>query len=186
MKRFLRYVVTAIISILFIQSSFIAADGLWDDNVKADCILILGNKVNEDGTLSPRLKARVDKGLQLFHENPSSIIIVSGGLGKEGYYEGTEMKKYLVDHGVPAGNIIADDQGYNTLKTANNYLIISKRHHLNSVTVVSQYYHISRTKYLLRKVGAAHVYGAHANFFEWRDFYSMFRECIAFYKYWQV
>ncbi len=184
MKRFLKYAVIAIIFVLFIQSSFIALDGLWDDNVKADCILILGNKVNEDGTLSPRLKARLDKGRQLFHENPSSIIIVSGGLGKEGYYEGTEMKKYLVGQGVPAGNIIADDLGNNTLQTAENYLNFSKKHHLNSVTVVSQYYHISRTKYLLKKAGAVHVYGAHANFFEWRDFYSMFRECIAFYKYW--
>ncbi len=184
MKRVLKYVVIAIVFILFIQSAFIAADGLWDDKVKADCILILGNKVNEDGTLSPRLKARVDKGLQLFHENPASMIIVSGGLGKEGYYEGTEMKKYLVDQGVPAGSVIVDDQGNNTLQTATNYLNLSKRHHLNSVIVVSQYYHISRTKYLLRKAGASHVYGAHANFCEWRDFYSMFRECIAFYKYW--
>lgn len=184
MNRFLKNALIVIVFIIFIQSSFIAADGLWDDNVKADCILILGNKVNEDGTLSPRLKARVDKGLQLFHENPSSIIIVSGGLGQEGYYEGTEMKKYLVDQGVPVGSVIVDDQGNNTLQTANNYLKLSERHHFNSVTVVSQYYHISRTKYLLRKAGAVHVYGAHANFFEWRDFYSMFRECIAFYKYW--
>ncbi|WP_028980624.1 YdcF family protein [Sporocytophaga myxococcoides] len=184
MKRTFKYLAFAVISLFLTQSIFIAADGLMDDEVKTDCILILGNKVNKDGTLSPRLKARVDKGLQLFRENPSSIIIVSGGLGKEGYYEGTEMKKYLIDRGVPVDNVIADDLGNNTLQTANNYMELSKTHHLSSVTVVSQYYHISRTKHLLKKVGAGQVYGVHADFFEWRDFYSMFRECIAFYKYW--
>ncbi len=181
MKRTFKYLA---ISLFLTQSIFIAADGLMDDKVKTDCILILGNKVNEDGTLSPRLKARVDKGLQLFRENPSSIIIVSGGLGKEGYYEGTEMKKYLIDLEVPADRVIADDLGNNTLQTATNFIQLSKTHHLISVTVVSQYYHISRTKHLLKKVGVRQVYGAHADFFEWRHFYSMFRECIAFYKYW--
>lgn len=184
MKKTFKYLAVAVIIAFLIQSSFIAVDGLRDDKVKTDCILILGNKVNEDGTLSPRLKARVEKGLQLFLENPSSIIIVSGGLGKEGYYEGSEMKKYLVEHGVPVKKIITDDLGNNTLQTAVNYMELSKTHNLSSVMVVSQYYHISRTKHLLRKVGAKQVYGAHADFFEWRDFYSMFRECIAFYKYW--
>jgi len=184
MKRSFKYWAIAVIIAFLVQSTFIAVDGLWDDKIKTDCILILGNKVNEDGTLSPRLKARVGKGLQLFRDNSASIIIVSGGLGKEGYYEGTEMKKYLVAQGVPAGRVIADDLGNNTLQTANNYMGLSRAHHLCSVIVVSQYYHISRTKHLLRKVGAKKVYGAHADFFEWRDLYSMFRECIAFYKYW--
>ncbi|MBO9703219.1 MAG: YdcF family protein [Sporocytophaga sp.] len=129
MKRFLKYFSIAVIIVFLIQSSFIAVDGLRDDKVKTDCILILGNKVNEDCTLSPRLKARSDKGLQLFRENPSSIIIVSGGLGKEGYYEGTEMKRYLVDRGVPSQKVIADDLGINTLQTANNYKKLSETYH---------------------------------------------------------
>jgi len=161
----------------------ITVDGLIDNPHHADYILILGNTVNPDGTLSSRLKARVDKGLQLFNDSLADKIIVSGGLGVEGYYEAREMKKYLIDKGVDEKNIIVDDLGINTVETARNFVKITNGNDKNSVIVVSQFFHITRTKYILRKLGVKNVYGAHPDYFEWRDFYSVFREFFAFYQY---
>ncbi|MFK7908155.1 MAG: YdcF family protein [Chitinophagales bacterium] len=87
----------------------IIVDGLSDEAVQSDYAVIFGNKVNEDGTLSLRLKSRVDKGLELYRDSVVSKIFVSGGLGKEGFYEGAEMQKYLTAKGVPKEHIIVDN-----------------------------------------------------------------------------
>ena len=54
---------------------------------------------------------------------------------------------------------------------------------LSSVTIISQFYHITRTKLAFRKVGFENVYTAHAKYFEVRDIYSLAREFVAYYKY---
>jgi vancomycin permeability regulator SanA len=108
-------------------------------------------------------------------------IVVSGGLGKEGHYEGTKMAEYLVSNGVPKENIIIDNEGNTTAATAENVKRLNKN--FPSVTVITQYHHISRAKLAFRKNGFQQVYGAHADFFEWRDLYSIVREFVGYYKY---
>ncbi|MGB4776149.1 MAG: YdcF family protein [Daejeonella sp.] len=177
-------IIVGILSLWFlIHSAFITWDGLSDNFQKADCILILGNKVNPDGTLSERLLKRVDKGLELYYADFSKKIIVSGGFGKEGFYEGTEMKKYLITRGVPEHDIIVDDKGNNTFATAMNFQPVSAKMNFHSVIVVSQFFHISRTKYMIKKLGFKQVYSAHADYFEIRDFYSIIREFFGFYQF---
>ena len=78
------------------HSIFIVYDGLHDKNKKADVAVVLGNKINEDGTPSERLKARLKQSIKLFRDNRVEKIIVSGGLGKEGFWEGDKMKEYLM------------------------------------------------------------------------------------------
>lgn len=166
-----------------VHSAIITIDGLNDEVQNADCILVLGNKVNEDGTLSERLKARMDKALELYNDKKATKIIVSGGLGKEGHYEGTAMKNYLVEKGVPEASIIADNKGVDTHATAVNYASIAKENRLNSVIIVSQFYHITRTRLALKKQGVTAIYSARAEYFEWRDLYSLVREFFGYYKY---
>lgn len=168
---------------LIAHSLYVTIDGLSDTLQKADCVLILGNKVNEDGTLSDRLRSRVEKGMEVYRLGMASKIIVSGGLGKEGYYEGTEMKKYLLQQGVPESAIIVDNAGNTTLATALNFRDIASTYHLKSVIVVSQFYHLTRTKLILAKTGRYELYTAHATYFEARDVFSLLREFPAFYQY---
>jgi vancomycin permeability regulator SanA len=179
-KRIIQFLVL-ILTWLLIHTIYITIDGLSDTAQKADCILILGNKINEDGTLSGRLQSRVDKGLKLYEQKFSNKIIVSGGLGKEGYYEAREMKKYLIAKGVDPINIIMDDKGLTTYETMINYLPIAKQNRFNSVIIVSQFYHISRSKAMLRSLGIKNIYTAHSSYFEIRDFYSVVREFVAHY-----
>ena len=166
---------------LLIHSIIITIDGLNDYLKKADCILILGNTVNQDGTLSHRLQSRVDKGYELYENKIASKIIVSGGLGKEGYYEAREMKKYLLSKGVNEHDIIMDDEGLTTYETMLNYVPIAKEHHFNSVIIVSQFYHLTRSRKMIKSLGVKNIYTAHSNYFELRDFYSVLREFVAYY-----
>lgn len=162
------------------HSTLIIFDGLIDEGKKADYALILGSKVNLDGTLSERLEKRMQSGLKLYQEKRVKKIIVSGGLGKEGFYEAEKMFDYLVENQVPKQDIIIDNYGNNTRATVKNSLKF-KNVKESSLIVVSQYFHISRTKMLFKKSGVKEVSGVSPNYFEFRDLYSIVREFPAYY-----
>lgn len=157
--------------------------GMNDQLGKADLALVLGNQVNPDGTPSPRLKARLDQTLDLYRAGYFSKILVSGGTGKEGVAEGTAMKRYLVAAGIPDEQILVDDQGVDTMATAVNTCAILKANGWKSVMVITQYFHVPRTRMILGRMEVSPVYHAHARYFEARDLYSIFRELPAYLKY---
>ena len=156
-------------------------DGLSDENIKSDYAIIYGNTVNVDGSLSERLIARLEKGKELYLSSKIDKIFVSGGLGEEGFYEGSKMKEYLISKGIISKDIIVDDFGNNTRLTAINFK--SKFPNVQSVVVVSQFFHISRAKLSLKQVGIKNVSGVHSDFYEIRDFYSLIREFFGYYNY---
>jgi vancomycin permeability regulator SanA len=161
---------------------YIIADGLGDDKKTADVAVILGNKVNQDGTLSPRLIKRLECGSVLYKNGRVRHIIVSGGFGEEGFFEGDKMREYLKNSGIPETDITVDNQGRNTRETVRNTRNLRDDLHFSSIIVVSQYFHVTRTKMLFRKEGFREVSGASPYYFEWRDIYSLFREFFAFYN----
>jgi vancomycin permeability regulator SanA len=160
---------------------FIIIDGLSDNGKNADAAVILGNKVNEDGTLSERLEKRLECGLNLYRNHRVKKIIVSGGLGKEGFYEGDKMKDYLIANKVPDTAIIVDNFGNNTRATVDNTMKLKDSLHFESIIVVSQYFHVTRTKMLFKKQGFYNVTSASPNYFEVKDLYSIIREFAGYY-----
>ncbi|KGX89474.1 hypothetical protein N783_06340 [Pontibacillus marinus BH030004 = DSM 16465] len=182
MKRIVIFFI-ACISWFLLHSISIVVDGLNDELHKTDVAVVLGNKVNEDGTPSNRLQARMDKASELYHEGYFKSIIVSGGVGEEGFDESGVMKNYLINKKVPSENIIEDPNGYNTYKTAKNSKAVMNELKYQSVMVITQYFHIKRTELAFHKVGVEDVYSAHAHIFEFRDMYSIIREFPAYYKY---
>ncbi|MCU7613974.1 YdcF family protein [Chryseobacterium sp. GMJ5] len=105
---------TAFIFIWFIiHSLYIIIDGMHDNGRKADIAVILGSKVNEDGTLSRRLEKRLEAGIDLYTKRRVKMILVSGGLGKEGFYEGDTMKEFLIRKQIPDSVIVVDNYGSN-------------------------------------------------------------------------
>jgi len=157
--------------------------GLHDQPGQADIGLVLGSKVETDGTPSPRLRARLDKTLELYRAGAFPEVIASGGVGKEGYDEAVVMRDYLVAHGIPAEKVMVDSLGVTTYASAKNTLQIIRERKLQSVFAISQYFHLPRTRLALRRFGVPAVYSAHAPFFEWRDLYSAPREFIGYLNY---
>ncbi|ASK32700.1 hypothetical protein CEY12_06770 [Chryseobacterium sp. T16E-39] len=141
----------------------------------------MGNKVNEDGTLSKRLEKRLETGIELYKNHRIKKILVSGGFGKEGYFEGDKMKDFLISNGIPDSLIIVDNHGDNTRATVENTLQLKKQLDFNSVIVISQYFHVTRTKKLFKDSGFTNVTSASPRYFEVRDLYSIIREFPAYY-----
>ncbi len=173
-------------SLLLLTGSFllgavlIVADGLRDDIHPADVAIVLGNTVESDGRPSARLRARLDKAVELYRDGLFQHVIVSGGVGVEGFNEAEVMKRYLVSQGVPEGYVIADVEGMTTSLTARNAARVMKEQGWQSALVISQYFHISRTRLAVESYGVRPVYSAHAEYFELRDVYSITREVIGY------
>lgn len=161
------------LSIFLGACAALVVDGLHDRPGKADVALVLGNKVNPDGEPSPMLKARLDETVALYNAGYFPSIIVSGGIGREGYDEAAVMKAVLEAHGIPADRIITDNHGNNTWLSAKNCAAILAERHLSSVFVVSQYFHVPRSRLALERYGIPQIYWAHAHFFHIRDLYSI-------------
>ncbi|WP_051884446.1 YdcF family protein [Chryseobacterium luteum] len=164
-----------------IHSIYIINDGLTNTQQNTDLAVVFGNKVNEDGTLSPRLKARLDEAVRLYGKKQVKEILVSGGLGKEGYWEGNEMKKYLIENKIPSEKILTDNYGDTTEKTVINSVKAADSLKYKSIVSVSQYYHQTRIKKLFRNCHFDHITSSSPEYFEIRDVYSVFREFFAYY-----
>ncbi|MEO5685436.1 MAG: YdcF family protein [Chitinophagaceae bacterium] len=165
---------------------YITIDGLASYKGRAEVAVILGNHVEADGSLSPWLKGRVDKALALYKEGRVKKIFASGGISpveEGGFPEGDAMKNYLLQQGVPVADIIADNYGQNTYLTAKDFIAWNASRQYTSVIVVSQFYHVTRSKYIFRKLGFKNVHSASSEKYAWMDVVGTLREVPAFYKY---
>lgn len=164
-------------------ASAIVFDGLNDAEGWSDVAVVLGTTVDPDGRPSARLAARLDRAADLWRAGAFVRVIVSGGIGHEGYNEAEVMRRYLTEHGVPAGDIILDSNGVDTYHTARFAAAWMREHHAHTVCAITQYFHIPRTRLALERFGAAEVRTAHAHIFEPRDLYSIPREVLGYCAY---
>ena len=169
----------------FLHAIFITIDGLNDSNGSGDVAIVLGNRVFSDGTLASWTQGRVDKALELYQQGKVRKIFVSGGLGVEDHYpEGKAMKEYLLRKGVPDSVVISDNGGLNTYLTAKDFLAWDSKHEYDTVIIVSQFYHITRSRYILRHLGyKGEIESASSEVYKWQDILGTAREVPAFYKY---
>jgi len=177
--------VILVISWFLAHLLYITIDGLRNDPEGADVAIVLGNAANSDGSLAPWTRGRVDKALELYRSGRVRMIFVSGGITRETRYpEGTAMKAYLVSAGVPDSAVVADNKGVNTYYTAVNFLEWNKTNQFKSVVIVSQFYHITRSKFILSKMGfEGKILDASSDVYNWQDVFGTLREVPAFYKY---
>ena len=87
-----------------------------------DFVIILGSRINKDGSLTPLLKARADKAIEFAnkqYENTKKkiVFIPSGGKGSdEVMAEAEAIKNYLIKNGINKKQIIIEDKSTNTIE----------------------------------------------------------------------
>ena len=168
----------------FLHIILIVWDGFSDELHKSDVAVVFGNQVHPNGKPSQRLQMRLDRTVNLYREGYFQSILVSGATGVEGHDEAKVMKQYLIDRNIPEKIIYVDSSGKNTYKTVEYAKALLTRKEWNSILLISQYFHISRAKLTSYRFGICQVYSAHAIYhFEWREFYSLFREFVGYYAY---
>jgi vancomycin permeability regulator SanA len=141
-------------SIGFVRAT--ASDHIYAeaDVPAAPMALVLGAKVNPDGTPSAFLSARLDLAKRLFDAGRVDVIIVSGDDVAPEYNEPVAMRAYLIRAGVPAEKVIADPGGFDTYQSC-----VRTRQVFNpeQLIVVTQSYHLPRAVATCRAVGVAAV-----------------------------
>ena len=170
----------AVILIYFVTVLSIILSGLKDNLFKTDLIVVLGTKVSPEGIPSAGLAARLNKAIEIYQQGYAPHILVSGGTGKEGYDESIAMADFLIARAIPASAIVKDGQGNNTRATARNTYQYMQQHQLNSVIVISQYYHIARIKLAFKHEGIRQIGSGSPAYGSWRDFYSVSRELLGY------
>ena len=179
-KRVLLLTALSVALAFTLAAALIVADGLTDDVHAADVAIVPGNTVGKDGRPSARLRARLDQTVSLYRQGLFPNVIVSGGVGSEGFDEAEVMKRYLVENGVPASHIYVDSGGATTYLTARNAARMMGENGWRSAIVVSQYFHVPRMRLAVKRSGVTPVFSAHARYFELRDVYSIAREVAGY------
>lgn len=171
------------VALLLLASLMIVVDGVTDRLGRADVAIVLASKVERDGRPARSLQARLNKARELYEQGLFDRLIVSGGVGREGYDEALVMRDYLVERGIPAERIHVDSEGVNTYQTARNAAGTMEAEGYESALIVTQYFHIPRARMALRRFGVSEIYTAHAEIVRWRDLYSIPREVAAWIAY---
>lgn len=147
-----------------------------DDAQEAQAAIILGAKVREDGNLSPILKDRVDKGIDLYKAGKVSKLLISGNHKRTAYDEVNAMTNHAIEEGVPHRDIFTDHAGFSTYESLYRARKIFR---VKSAIIVSQRFHLRRVIFVARSLGLdAQVVAAdrHPYSAEWR---SHLRESLA-------
>ena len=99
---------------------------------------------------SPLLAERLDTAIALYRQGKVKRILVSGD-NSDRYHDETEaMRRYAVDQGVPAADLLADDWGLSTYDTC---VRARQVFHLDRVLLVTQRFHLSRATFIANSVG---------------------------------
>lgn len=172
-----------LLAILILPAVAISLRGLREKVIRADVALVLGSKVYKDGAVSSGLAGRLDRAHFLYREGVYDRIIVSGGVGSSGFDEAAAMKSYLVARGVPPEQIVADSSGVNTRASVDFTVAYMRENGLDSVMVITQFFHIPRAMMAIKSSGIPEVGSSYARHFELMDIYSTLREVPAFFSY---
>jgi vancomycin permeability regulator SanA len=129
------------------------ADGhmFGEDHVpEAPVALVLGTRVQQDGTPAPFLAARLEIARRLFVAGKVRALLLSGDNMNPGYNEPEAMRRWLLDHGVPDRKLVLDYAGFDTYDSCARAKRIFG---VDRATVVTQSFHLPRAVAVCRALG---------------------------------
>jgi len=156
-RRWLLWLVAAVALILglflLVTSLRIVREAGREELRAADAIVVFG-AAEYSGRPSPVLRARLDHAYDLFHRGLAPVVITTGGAAADpSFSEGGVGRDYLMHHGIPERNLIAETQGSDTAQSAERVGVIMRANGLHSCLAVSDQYHVFRIKALLQHEG---------------------------------
>ena len=115
-----------------------------------DVAIVFGAGLEDDGTPSPYLRARLQVAVDLYMAGKAKVILVSGDNLSVTHDEPSAMTQWLIAHGVPDAKIVQDYAGEDTYATC---MRANKVFGVTSAILVSQGYHIPRAVATCRMLG---------------------------------
>lgn len=109
-------------------------------------IVALGYALADDGKAQQTLLDRLEVTLKVAEANPTALVMVSGGVPKNGVTEGDVMSKWLVDKGISRDRIMIEDKSKDTIGNVINAANLLVRHQADTVILVTSSSHMRRAR----------------------------------------
>ena len=140
-----------VLTLLFVQRE--AAPYIYRSAAQApasSAAMVLGASVYQNGALSPILKDRADRAIELYDSGKVKKILVTGDNGDLSHNEVNPVGNYLLSKGIPKGDIFLDHAGFDTYSSMYRARAVFD---IADMTIVSQPFHLARAVYIARALG---------------------------------
>ena len=140
---------------MLVAGIFVAVyrDARLNQTRPVDAIVLLG-AAQYNGAPSPVLRARLDETLAAYRDGASKWIVVTGGkMPGDQFTEAESSRDYLVAHGIPKDHILMENVGHDTWDSLQGAAVLLRAHHFKSVLLVSDGFHLFRSKLMMRELG---------------------------------
>lgn len=120
---------------------------------QAECIVILGSKVEADGTPGTALTGRLELALRLYRAGVATNFATTGGRGASGSIESEAARNWLVARGVPQSNIVEEALSHTTWE---NLVFIApeiRSRGWKTCLIVTDPFHMERSLMMAREIG---------------------------------
>jgi uncharacterized SAM-binding protein YcdF (DUF218 family) len=136
-----------------VSATMVVQHGRTDPAKSADAIVVLG-AAQYDGRPGPYLLPRLEHALELYRRGVAKHIVTVGG-NKPGdrFTEAGAGREWLVERGVPADDVVAVEQGSNTLQSLQAARPVLADHAWRSAFVVTDRWHELRSTTMLNDQG---------------------------------
>lgn len=114
-------------------------------------VIVLGNRLNDDGSISRIQEERLEMALELEKLYEPDYFILSGGLAnpKAGITEAKAMYDYLITKGMNKEKLILEDKSLSTVENAKFSVPLAEKLGAEMIIVCSSPYHFGNPVYKL-------------------------------------
>ena len=112
-------------------------------------VIILGNRLNDDGSITEIQKQRLELALEIEKEFNPDYYILSGGPANPvpNKSEAQAMYEYLIEKGIKKERLILEDQSYSTVANAKYSIPIAKKLNPDLIIICTSAYHLGNPIY---------------------------------------
>ena len=127
--------------------------GRQDNARPADAIVVLGARVNADGSPGSDLISRTYRGVDLWLNGYAPRLICTGGFKDESLSAAAVCRRFALELGVPAEQVFLADGSTNTMEDAQVTAALMADHGWRTAILVSHPLHLYRARWLFQGAG---------------------------------
>jgi len=120
---------------------------LSEDNVHSiDAVILYGNRMEEDGSMSRALEMRLNEAKRILKKNTKALLLASGGAAVTPFSEADAMKEWLNKNGIEKERVFMDEDAKDTVGNNFGYQKLMNEYNLDlrNFCVVSSLSHLPR------------------------------------------
>lgn len=127
--------------------------GRRDDTQPSDAIVVLGARVNADGSPGSDLTSRTYRGVDLWLNGYAPHLICTGGFKGDRLSAAAVCKRFAIQLGVPAEQVFLAEGSSNTIEDAQVTAELMAAQGWKTAILVSHPLHLYRARWLFRRAG---------------------------------